>query len=1287
MTHVLIVEDIYENRYLLKVILQESGYRVTDAGNGEEALQAAHKEPPDIIVSDVLMPVMDGFELCRRWMDDSVLRRIPFVFYSATYTNADDIQLALDTGAQRYIIKPQESKVLLQAIEQVLENWKGVSRYRIKPLSDDTAYYTRHDAAMARKLNEKVEELRVANRMLRVSEERYRSIYENLQDVYVEATVEGTILEISPQIEQLSGGQYTREGLIGTDIKAFYDDPAQRTKLIQTLKENGVVSDFEIMLRNRDGTHIPCSISSKLLLDEASDPIRITSMIRDISERKRAELAARESQTRLRALMEASPDLVWLKDPDGRFLYCNRRFERLYGATEQEITGRTDYDFVDRELADFFRANDRAAMEAGKPCVNEETVVYADDGHSEIIETIKTPIINPAGEISGVLGIARDITKRKQAEEELRKLASAVEQSPESIVITDLDARIEYVNKSFLAITGYSREEVMGRNPKILGSGKTPQENFASLWEALKQGRSWKGEFYNKRKDGSEYIEFAIITPVRQPDGAISHYVAIKEDITEKKRLGEELDQHRHHLEDLVAERTTQLVEATQLAEKANQAKSAFLANMSHEIRTPMNAILGLAHIMRTNELSAENTERLKKIDLSGRHLLSIINDILDLSKIESGKLVLEETDFSLETVLNGVQSMLKQTAESKGLTIEVEQNGVPRWLKGDPTRLQQALLNYAGNAVKFTSSGKVSLSASKLEEYSGEILVRLEVQDTGIGIEAEKCSGLFEPFHQADVSTTRKHGGTGLGLAITRHLAHLMGGEVGVESEPGRGSTFWFTARLKLGQRPNDTSVSVDRAAIEELIRTHHSGSRILLAEDNEINREVAVELLHRVNLIVDTAENGRLAVDKVHSTQFDLVLMDVQMPEMDGIEATRNIHANERFKDLPVIALTANIFEADRKACEEAGMVDFVAKPVDPAYLYGMLAKWLPTRTPPDTGETAPSVAMKDSASCENEALLEQLGAIEGLDLNVGLKIMGGDASGLLRLLRQFDSNHGDDPQRIDAYLRQGKLEEVKRLAHALKGAAGSMGLLRLLQSVKALEAKLSAADGGPDNVELNSLVDAIRSWQNALRKNLAQLAARKVQISAPQADPVQARMVLARLGALLEQDDAAANTLFTDSEALLLVTCGLTTHQLREQIEAFDYSAALETAHSLCDTLPQASERLQDAAIDREALRRTFGDDAVKQQATLNKFIPHAEEIIAEILSACSDRKAEEVSFLAHKLKSSARLVGADALAESCLNLELAGRNAEWPVIDGLCSELIPKLTGIKAFVQQS
>ncbi|MCB1953838.1 MAG: PAS domain S-box protein, partial [Rhodocyclaceae bacterium] len=222
----------------------------------------------------------------------------------------------------------------------------------------------------------------------------------------------------------------------------------------------------------------------------------------------------------------------------------NRRFERLYGATEQEITGRTDYDFVDRELADFFRANDRAAMEAGKPCVNEETVVYADDGHSEIIETIKTPIINPSGEISGVLGIARDITKRKQAEEELRKLASAVEQSPESIVITDLDARIEYVNKSFLAITGYSREEVMGRNPKILGSGKTPQENFASLWEALKQGRSWKGEFYNKRKDGSEYIEFAIITPVRQPDGAISHYVAIKEDITEKKRLGEELDQH-----------------------------------------------------------------------------------------------------------------------------------------------------------------------------------------------------------------------------------------------------------------------------------------------------------------------------------------------------------------------------------------------------------------------------------------------------------------------------------------------------------------------------------------------------------------------------------------------------------------------------------------------------------------------------------------------------------------------------------------------------------------------
>ncbi|MFI3136256.1 MAG: PAS domain S-box protein, partial [Methylococcaceae bacterium] len=377
-------------------------------------------------------------------------------------------------------------------------------------------------------------------------------------------------------------------------------------------------------------------------------------------------------------------------------------------------------------------------------------------------------------------GVVRDVTERKINEEQLRKLSLAVEQSPASIIITDLHAHIEYVNDTFVQLTGYSREEIIGQSMRMIQSSKTLPEVHAALWATLNQGLTWKGILYDRCKDGSELIQSAIISPLRQADGRISHFVAVKEDVTEKIHNNAELERHRHHLEELVETRTYELNNARLQADAANQAKSSFLANMSHEIRTPMNAIIGMNHLLRRAGATPEQVERLDKIDNASQHLLAIINDILDLSKIEAGKLQLENTNFHLSAVLDNVASLIGASAQHKGISISINIDSVPLWLRGDPTRLRQALLNYAGNAVKFTESGSIALSATLLEDSGDRLFVRFEVTDTGMGISPSQQAYLFQAFEQADSSTTRKHGGTGLGLTITRRLAQLMGGEVG---------------------------------------------------------------------------------------------------------------------------------------------------------------------------------------------------------------------------------------------------------------------------------------------------------------------------------------------------------------------------------------------------------------------------------------------------------------------------------------------------------------------------
>lgn len=742
------------------------------------------------------------------------------------------------------------------------------------------------------------------------------------------------------------------------------DDMPKLERLLREVILAPAGRDFDVAVRARhaDGHHVWILDRGAVVERDADGhPLRVAGTHLDITERKHAEQILLESKNFNASVIDSLRKQIAVLDAHGVIVAVNEAWHRSAigngaPATLDGIGIGADYLAVCEKALDSAQGEDARQTQAGIRAVlagelaefHLEYPCHSSTGQHWFQMNV-APMRGAAG---GVVVSHTDITEQKLAAVALRdseaRYRELFDSSPQPMWVFDT------ATKAFLAVNiaavrqyGYSHEEFLAMT---IWDIRPPEEalRLRKHLEELGASRPDSGGWIHRRKDG-QLIQVEIATHGLDYGHRPSRLV-LATDVTareraeaERARLNTELERHRLHLEDLIVGRTQELAAAREQAEEANRAKSAFLANMSHEIRTPLNAIVGLNYLVRRDPITPAQAARLEKIDAAGVHLLSIINDVLDLSKIEAGRVQIEVTNFHLSSVLDSVQSLIGEAACAKGLIVRIDGNAVPVWLRGDPTRLRQALLNFASNAVKFTEQGSISLRAKLLSDEGDQLLVRFAVEDTGIGITPEQLPRLFQAFEQADASITRKFGGTGLGLTISQRLAGLMGGECGVDSQAGVGSTFWFTARLRRGHGVMPSQEQDDSADAEMQLRQRHRGARILLAEDNGVNLEVALAMLHGVGMYVDTAIDGREAVRLAAAGAYDLVLMDMQMPEMGGLEATRVIRAMAGWQTRPILALTANAFDDDRQACAAAGMNDFITKPMRVHHLYETMLHWL--------------------------------------------------------------------------------------------------------------------------------------------------------------------------------------------------------------------------------------------------------------------------------------------------------------------------------------------------------
>ncbi len=781
-----------------------------------------------------------------------------------------------------------------------------------------------------------ISESRRADRAMRNAAERFRALFERSLDCLYIHDFDGNFLDANPAALKLTG--YDREDICSLDFASLLsaEQLPNISRVLQELKSTGAQKEaIEFRLRCKSGEFVDVETKAAVIPVEGTSGA-ILGIARDITERKQAQQALEESEERFRIMADGCPTPMWVTDAEGGVRFVNRAYREFFGTTYEQVEGGKWQPLLHPDDAEEYLAQFQSAMSETK-AFRAEGRVRRGDGVWRWMASYAEPRWSPGRVCLGYVGLSLDITDRKQAEQEVRSSEEKFRQLAENIrelfwMKNAAGTEMLYVSPAYEHIWGRNCDDLY-RNPMEWLAAVEPEDRDSAFCASRKQleGDPIVSEYRIRTPQGEVKWVRDRAFPVRDQEGRVLRVAGIAEDVTEEK------------------EAETAMRQAKEAAEAANRAKSEFLANMSHEIRTPMNGVIGMAGLLLETELTGEQRQYAEIVRASGASLLSVINDILDFSRIEAGKMELEIANFDLRNTLEDITGLMRPGAREKGLALASRIGPeVPVRLQGDYGRLRQVLLNLVGNAIKFTACGEVTTEVSLERREESAVVLRFLVRDSGIGIPLCRQFDIFSPFTQVDGSTTRKYGGTGLGLAISRQLVELLGGRIGVVSEPGKGSEFWFTAvfETQSGDSSEPVAVAESDDEVSPCSLPGHCAGRILLAEDNIINQQVALAILEKLGYRADAVANGREAVASLQKIPYDLVLMDCQMPEMNGYEATaciRNPRSGVRNPQVPIIAVTAHAMNGDREKCLAAGMDDYIAKPVIHSVLAAMLRKLL--------------------------------------------------------------------------------------------------------------------------------------------------------------------------------------------------------------------------------------------------------------------------------------------------------------------------------------------------------